>query len=86
MSQSEILSAIASGTMTVEEGSAMMSKGPAGCVGIDKLTGIGDLVPKTFKTGSRGYWAGGKVTINGERCQVTVTVTVIGSKPVASAA
>lgn len=45
------------------------------------LEPIGPLTARTFSSGSRGYWAGGKVSINGERCQVSITATVIGSKP-----
>ena len=36
---------------------------------------------RTFKTGSRGYWAGGKVVLNGKRYQVSASVVEIGSKP-----
>lgn len=36
---------------------------------------------KTFKTGSTGFYAGGKVLINGKRHQLTMSVVLIGSKP-----
>lgn len=36
---------------------------------------------KTFSTGSRGWHASGKVTINGLRCQLNILATIIGSKP-----
>lgn len=39
------------------------------------------LQPKVFKTGSRGYLAMGKVTIDGKRYQVNVQAIEIGSKP-----
>ena len=35
---------------------------------------------RRFTTGSRGYHATGKAMVNGERCQVNVVITVIGSK------
>lgn len=38
--------------------------------------------PRQFKSGSIGYGAYGKVTINGERYQVSCSVVKIGSKPV----
>ncbi|MCP2337505.1 hypothetical protein [Actinomadura rupiterrae] len=46
---------------------------------------IGDLVAeelrqKTFSTGSRGYRAGGKITVDGERYQVQAQAILIGSK------
>jgi hypothetical protein len=35
-----------------------------------------------FKTGSRGYFASGKIALpNGERAQVSCSVVIIGSKP-----
>ncbi len=38
--------------------------------------------PKVFSTGSRGYYAGGKVTLpDGTRLQVSLNAVVIGSKP-----
>jgi len=37
--------------------------------------------PKTFSTGSVGFYAGGKVVIDGERYQVSCNVIKIGSKP-----
>lgn len=35
---------------------------------------------KLFSTGSRGFWAGGKVEIGGKRYQVQVQLVEIGSK------
>lgn len=37
--------------------------------------------PKRFSTGSEGFWAGGKVSIDGERYQVSINLVRIGSKP-----
>jgi hypothetical protein len=37
--------------------------------------------PKTFSTGSIGFYAGGKVEIDGKRYQVSCNVIEIGSKP-----
>jgi len=37
--------------------------------------------PKTFSSGSRGYWAGDKLELNGRRYQVQVQLVEIGSKP-----
>jgi hypothetical protein len=47
---------------------------------------VGDLVDyateRAFKTGSRGYWYGGKTTLpNGKRYQISLSVVEIGSKP-----
>lgn len=36
---------------------------------------------KEFKTGSRGYYANGKVMINGKSYQVGCNIVEIGSKP-----
>ena len=40
-------------------------------------------VRKNFSSGSRGYYAGGKMTIAGKRYQLTCSIVEIGSKPVA---
>lgn len=37
--------------------------------------------PKNFKTGSTGYYAGGKIVLDGKRYQVSVSVVEVGSKP-----
>lgn len=37
--------------------------------------------PKTFKSGSRGWYFGGKVTLHGRRVQASVILTLIGTKP-----
>ena len=39
-----------------------------------------ELDPKSFKTGSRGYFAAGKVQDSGKKYQVSVTVVEIHSK------
>ncbi len=39
------------------------------------------LPPKAFKTGSRGYYANGKVEIDGKRYQAQIQLVEIGSKP-----
>ena len=36
---------------------------------------------RTFASGSRGYFLGGKATIGGKRYQVTANIVEIGSKP-----
>jgi len=38
-------------------------------------------VEKTFSTGSTGYWAGGKVTLEGKVYQVSASIVLVGSKP-----
>lgn len=38
------------------------------------------LVPKNFKTGSTGWHGQGKIAIQGQRCQVSITCVIIGSK------
>jgi hypothetical protein len=50
--------------------------------------GVGDKVVMTdtadereFKSGSRGYFVGGKCVIDGKRYQVSMNITEIGSKP-----
>jgi len=37
--------------------------------------------PKVFKTGSLGWHGQAKVEVDGTRCQVSIVLTVIGSKP-----
>ena len=39
--------------------------------------------PKEFKTGSRGYYANGKVEIDGKRYQTQIQLVEIGSKKAA---
>ena len=51
-----------------------------------QLVGAVVAVPKTFRTGSDGFYGTGKVTIGGERYQVNVQAVRIGSKPDAQAA
>ena len=48
-----------------------------------KILGVMELSPKVFKTGSRGYFGVTKAMspVKGERLQVSMTATVIGSKP-----
>jgi len=41
---------------------------------------VGELEPKTFKTGSRGHFVNGKVTIDGKRYQLQCQLVEIGSK------
>ena len=41
------------------------------------LPGLG---AKDFRTGSRGYWAGGKLVFEGKRYQAQVQLVEIGSK------
>lgn len=47
---------------------------------IENDKGEFELQQKVFKTGSRGYWAGGKMEINKKRYQVSINVVEIGSK------
>ncbi|GAP23011.1 hypothetical protein [Leptolinea tardivitalis] len=42
------------------------------------------LPPKEFKTGSKGYYANGKMEIEGKRYQVQIQMVEIGSKNQAS--
>lgn len=44
---------------------------------------IGTLTapPKDFKTGSKGFYANGKLEIDGKRYQVQIQLVEIGSKP-----
>ena len=46
-----------------------------------KLLGTFTLPEKVFKTGSRGYYANGKMEIEGKRYQTQVQLVEIGSKP-----
>lgn len=47
--------------------------------------GVMALPPKDFKTGSRGYYANGKIEIEGKRYQVQIQLVEIGSKKAAEA-
>jgi hypothetical protein len=38
------------------------------------------VLPKEFKTGSRGYYANQKIEIDGKRYQVQIQLVEIGSK------
>lgn len=45
------------------------------------LIGVFTLPPKDFKTGSKGFYANGKVEIEGKRYQAQLQLVEIGSKP-----
>ena len=45
-----------------------------------KSLAIFNLPTKVFKTGSRGFYANGKVEIEGKRYQVQIQLVEIGSK------
>ncbi len=49
----------------------------------DSGTPIGTMTAaaKDFKTGSKGFYANGKLEIDGKRYQVQVQLVEIGSKP-----
>ncbi len=40
--------------------------------------------PKVFKTGSRGFYANGKIEVEGKRYQVQIQIVEIGSKTAAA--
>lgn len=44
------------------------------------LLGMYTLPPKDFKTGSKGFYANGKMEIDGKRYQVQIQLVEIGSK------
>lgn len=51
-----------------------------------KFVGVFMASPKQFKTGSRGFYAVGKVEIDGKRYQTQIQLVEIGSKPGSKAA
>lgn len=46
-----------------------------------KVVGVMALPTKAFKTGSRGFYANGKIEIDGKRYQAQIQLVEIGSKP-----
>ncbi len=46
-----------------------------------KVIGTLSLPEKVFKTGSRGFYANGKIEIEGKRYQAQIQLVEIGSKP-----
>jgi hypothetical protein len=46
-----------------------------------KTVAVMTATAKTFKTGSRGFYANGKVEIEGKRYQAQIQLVEIGSKP-----
>jgi hypothetical protein len=48
--------------------------------GDGNLLSVMALPPKEFKTGSKGYYANGKMEIEGKRYQVQIQMVEIGSK------
>lgn len=46
-----------------------------------QMVGLMTVDPKEFKTGSKGYYANGKISIGDKRYQVQVQLVEIGSKP-----
>jgi len=51
-----------------------------------KPLGVMTVAPKNFKTGSRGYYANGKLELDGKRYQVQIQLVEIGSKTPATEA
>lgn len=45
------------------------------------IIGTFTLPPKDFKTGSKGFYANGKLEIDGKRYQAQIQLVEIGSKP-----
>jgi hypothetical protein len=45
-----------------------------------QLIGLMTVLPKDFKTGSKGYFASSKVEIEGKRYQAQIQLVEIGSK------
>src|SRR5438105_14192028 len=45
-----------------------------------KSLGSVTVAPKNFKTGSRGYYANGKIELDGRRYQLQIQLVEIGSK------
>jgi hypothetical protein len=45
-----------------------------------QLIGLMTVPPKDFKTGSKGFFANGKVEIEGKRYQAQIQLVEIGSK------
>ena len=45
-----------------------------------KSLGVLTVAPKNFKTGSRGYYANGKLELDGKRYQLQIQLVEIGSK------
>ena len=46
----------------------------------DQRVAIMNVLPKEFKTGSRGFYANQKIEIDGKRYQIQVQIVEIGSK------
>ena len=46
-----------------------------------KILGVMTLPAKDFKTGSKGFYANGKLEIEGKRYQAQIQLVEIGSKP-----
>ena len=45
-----------------------------------KVIGVLTVSPKQFKTGSRGFYANGKLEFDGKRYQAQIQLVEIGSK------
>lgn len=46
-----------------------------------KTLAVFNALAKIFKTGSRGYYANGKLELDGKRYQVQIQLVEIGSRP-----
>jgi len=46
------------------------------------IVGVLAALPKTFSTGSRGFYGGAKLEIDGRRYQCAIQMVEMGSKPV----
>ena len=45
-----------------------------------RLLGVMTIPPKDFKTGSKGFYANGKIELEGKRYQAQIQLVEIGSK------
>jgi hypothetical protein len=45
-----------------------------------EVVGVMTAQPKVFKTGSRGFYASGKIEVDGKRYQTQIQLVEIGSK------
>ncbi len=50
----------------------------------DRIIGNITALPKDFKTGSKGFYAQGKMEVDGKRYQVQIQMVEIGSKSATS--
>jgi hypothetical protein len=77
-----VLRALAANEINVTKASDLLAQFESKASNVEAVLNLDELrkCPKTFSTGNTGFYAGGKILIDGVRYQATVNVVKIKSK------